>query len=613
MGENNKRKKNSRRKRRQKQEELLRKAKTQAVQEEAAKEKARGAEQAARKMDDPAREAAATAESPAAGQEVQGAILGETAQGAIPGEGAQGAILERESEQRAEESQEAEKAAAEEKTSGTEQRKLFGGRFLSWKQFSGRQKAGVMAAGALGVLILGYAGMAWQYQDKLLPGTTVNQVACGQMNLADTEALIREQVEDYSLKLLLRDGQEAEITPEMIDYHYVPDGSVEKILEEQNIWLWLPALFTPREYQVAENIDFDRELLGEFVDSLPQAQADQVTAPADAQLVYQEGGFVIQPEVEGNQLKIQELKNALEQAVLAGETEISAEELGLYEAPATRQDSQILLAQKDQLNQLANASITYQMPGGETLVLDGNTLRGWLLQDEAGNYYKDESVYQQCLDTFVKEMESRIDNVGAERTFRSTNYGEYTLSGGSYGWMLSRAQEKEQLKQELAAGSVLTREPVYKQKGVDSLENGGIGNTYVEIDMSNQHMWFYQDGVCVLDSDVVTGTMVRSRYTPEGIYYLYFKQRNRVLRGQIVPSTGKPEYETPVAYWMPFNGGIGLHDADWNSYFGGQKYIYSGSHGCINLPSRVAGKLYSMIEVGTPVICYYPEGYSLHG
>ena len=486
-------------------------------------------------------------------------------------------------------------------------------RHLSWKKLRGRQKVGIMAAAALGVAAVAYVSVAWQYRDKLLPGTTVNQIACGELTLTDTEEEIREQVEDYSVTLQLRDGQTAEITADMIGYHYVPDDGVSEILREQNIFLWFPALFSTREYQVEENIDFDRELLSQFIDELPQTQADQETVPVDAQLIYQEGGFVIQPETEGNQLKIEELKKTLEQAMLDGKTEVSAETAGLYEEPAVRQDNELLLAQKEQLNQLANASITYQMPGDETLVLDGNTLRGWLLQDEAGNYYRDDAFYQQCLDAFVKDLENRIDNVGSARTFKSTNYGEYTLSGGSYGWMLSRAKEREQLKNDLAAGGVLTREPVYRQKGIDSLENGGIGNTYVEIDMSNQHMWFYKDGECVLDSDVVTGTMVRSRYTPEGIYYLYFKQRNRVLRGQIVPSTGKPEYETPVAYWMPFNGGIGLHDADWNSYFGGKKYIYSGSHGCINLPSRVAGKLYSMIEVGTPVICYYPEGYSLHG
>ena len=151
------------------------------------------------------------------------------------------------------------------------------------------------------------------------------------------------------------------------------------------------------------------------------------------------------------------------------------------------------------------------------------------------------------------------------------------------------------------------REPLYKQRGADTLENGGIGNTYVEIDLSAQHMWFYQNGQCVLDSDVVTGTMVRSRYTPEGIYSIYFKQRNRVLRGEIVldGKTGSMKLR-----WLTgclLTGEFGLHDADWNSYFGGEKYIYSGSHGCINLPGAAAKQLYSLVEVGTPVICYYPE------
>lgn len=155
-------------------------------------------------------------------------------------------------------------------------------RHLSWKKLRGRQKVGIMAAAALGVAAVAYVSVAWQYRDKLLPGTTVNQIACGELTLTDTEEEIREQVEDYSVTLQLRDGQTAEITADMIGYHYVPDDGVSEILREQNIFLWFPALFSTREYQVEENIDFDRELLSQFIDELPQTQADQVTVPVDA-------------------------------------------------------------------------------------------------------------------------------------------------------------------------------------------------------------------------------------------------------------------------------------------------------------------------------------------
>ena len=66
-----------------------------------------------------------------------------------------------------------------------------------------------------------------------------------------------------------------------------------------------------------------------------------------------------------------------------------------------------------------------------------------------------------------------------------------------------------------------------------------------------------------------------------------------------------PGYRTHVDYWMPFNGGIGFHDASWRGSFGGSIYLYSGSHGCINLPTSAAATLYENIEAGCPVLCFY--------
>ena len=107
-----------------------------------------------------------------------------------------------------------------------------------------------------------------------------------------------------------------------------------------------------------------------------------------------------------------------------------------------------------------------------------------------------------------------------------------------------------------------------------------------------------------METDIVSGTETKSdRYTPSGIYYIYAKQKNRILRGQ-KQADGTYEYETPVSYWMPFNKGIGLHDASWRKTFGGQIYKTSGSHGCVNLPSSFAANLYGQATVNTPVVVY---------
>ncbi len=84
--------------------------------------------------------------------------------------------------------------------------------------------------------------------------------------------------------------------------------------------------------------------------------------------------------------------------------------------------------------------------------------------------------------------------------------------------------------------------------------------------------------------------------TPEGIYAMTYKTRNAILRGR--------GYATHVNYWMPFNKGIGLHDATWRSKFGGEIYARSGSHGCVNLPLEAAKSIYEYVGKGFPVICH---------
>ena len=78
------------------------------------------------------------------------------------------------------------------------------------------------------------------------------------------------------------------------------------------------------------------------------------------------------------------------------------------------------------------------------------------------------------------------------------------------------------------------------------------------------------------------------RMTPPGVFGLTYKTKNAVLKGE--------DYETPVNYWMPFNGNIGMHDATWRRKFGGEVFIKNGSHGCINLPLESAKEIYSYIS-----------------
>ena len=120
--------------------------------------------------------------------------------------------------------------------------------------------------------------------------------------------------------------------------------------------------------------------------------------------------------------------------------------------------------------------------------------------------------------------------------------------------------------------------------------------TYIEISIDQQHMWFYEDGKLVLDTSVVTGNADGEHNTPPGSYAIQDHAMNVTLIGD--------DYETPVTYWMGFNGGIGIPAADWRSSCGGDISEGNGSHGCVNTPYEKVKVIFEHTEVGTPVYVY---------
>lgn len=242
-------------------------------------------------------------------------------------------------------------------------------------------------------------------------------------------------------------------------------------------------------------------------------------------------------------------------------------------------------------------SVTYQLPNNQTEVLDGLTIATWV----NGSQGLTVSVDAAKVADYVQGLRNKYDTPAGTQTWQSAD-GTTKSIKTNYGWHIDQAKETEALIANIQSLQSVTREPVYASRAVQT-EMPQWGKTFVEIDLSSQHVYFYQDGNCVWDSKCVTGTATDpDRATPTGVFALKYKQRDRVLRGRINPQTGKPSYESPVAYWMPFNGNIGLHDANWRSSFGGSIYLKSGSHGCINLPPKNAKTLYDLITPGTVIV-----------
>ncbi len=472
------------------------------------------------------------------------------------------------------------------------------------KSHKGLKIAGITAAMVLVTLGCVYGSGTYYFSNKFLPGTSINGLNCSMKTAVQAEDLIAQKLADYSIDVKTADQGDQEISGSSIDYQYVPDGGVQKLLDKQKSYKWVTGFFSPSAYTAEENISFDQQKLEEQLKSLDCAKEENQVAPENAYVAFEDGQFVIVPETQGSMLDEPKAFQALKTAVADSQSEIDFSKQDVYQKAAVTEDDPTLQATLNECNNYTKASITYTF-GDQTEVLDGNTIKDWLQFDENGQFVKDDNALKQKITEWVAGLAQRHDTLGTDRTFTTTSGRTITIGGGEYGWQINQSEEVNQLFNEISSGQTVTREPLYSSRAATYGPPDDIGSTYIEVDLSAQHMYYYQDGVSVFDSDFVSGNMSYSdRATPTGIYSLYYKKSPEVLRGKALPGGGY-EYESPVTYWMPFCGGVGFHDANWRSSFGGSIYLTNGSHGCINLPPAKAGELYNMIQTGVPIVMFY--------
>lgn len=258
-----------------------------------------------------------------------------------------------------------------------------------------------------------------------------------------------------------------------------------------------------------------------------------------------------------------------------------------------------ILAKWKGICEFQNFTLTYQFGDCEE-VIDKAVVADWMMLDEEGEIVFDEQNRPVLDETLIKEyvayLASIYNTVGIERNFQTTRGDIVKVSGGGYGNELDEKAEYEFLLNAFLNKESGTRTPQYLSEAWEKGSND-IGDTYIEVDMGSQHMYYYVDGEIVIDTPVVTGNIARRWGTPSKVCSVYFKQKNRVLRGA--------NYATPVKYWMAVDGHIGIHDATWRKEFGGEIYQTDGSHGCINTPLEIMTDLYDLVEIGTPVILFY--------
>ena len=464
----------------------------------------------------------------------------------------------------------------------------------------------------LGLLVLmlviaggcAYGAASYYFSGRFFEGTWINGINCSRKTAYEVEELLSQVVSDYSIEVSSRNLAPQTIEGSQINYRYVSSGEVLALLKQQKPYEWIKGYYEQKNYTVSEKSAYDKTLLQEQVKALECAKSENQVEPENAYVAFQNDQFVIVPETQGSKLDVKAAYRILDDAVAQSATSVDfSSSPDAYVSATVTQDDPGLQSTLETCNNYTRASITYTF-GDQTVTLDGNTIKDWLQFDDRGQLVFDDNSLQQHITEYVAQLAANYDTVGTEREFYTTSGRVVYVASSIYGWKIDQAAEAAELSQEIQSGTQTTREPVYSQTA-NSYGVNDLGNTYIEVDLSEQHMYYYQNGSMIFDSDFVSGNMsYDDRQTHAGIFTLYYKKSPDVLRGSQKPD-GTYEYEEKVEYWMPFDGGIGFHDAPWRDEFGGDIYLTSGSHGCINLPPENAATLYDLIQYNVPIVCFY--------
>ena len=479
----------------------------------------------------------------------------------------------------------------------TSARRRRGARRRGRRKKSMSKKPWIIAGSIVGALLVIYLGAAVFFMSHFLVNTTVNGKDFSGKTAADVEDYLKEQVADYELTILEQNNVSDVISGTDISLTYKENSQVEDALDAQNQLLWIVSLFAKSSADVTIEVEYDEAALQERIENLQAVTAEQ-TDPVAAHPEYDGNSFVVAEEQYGTKVDMETLTAKIEQYITEFNPTLDMTDEECYVMPAYTSDSPEVQAACDEMNSYLKASITYPMD--ESIVVDKQLISGWITYDAEMNVTFNEDAVRE----WMREFGSKYDTVGTSRTITTPTGKTAEVSGGTYGWIVDEAAETENLINSIKNGEVAEREPAYKQTAA-SHGAQDWGNTYIEVDIAAQHMWYIVDGSIAMESDVVTGLPADGRDTPTGVYSILYTERDSTLKGEVDPATGKPSYETPVAFWMPFTWqGHGFHDATWQSSFGGSRYQTNGSHGCVNMPYDKAEQLFGMISAGTPVIVH---------
>lgn len=442
----------------------------------------------------------------------------------------------------------------------------------------------------IALICIGYGIGALFFSNNFLPQTKINEMSFGGKDVEYVKQKI-DKISGDVLTVLGKNDVSEEIKLSEVGYTETFDLDKIKVLkQDQNGVLWVTQIFGKKEYELIPAVEYDKIKLEKLVEQLNIISGSNVIEPKDAYIKFDNGKYELIAEVEGNKLDEAKAKKIIDEAISTGKHTVNLLETGCYIEPKVLSTSPEISDTMKKLEKLSTISIVYDFEDRK-VVLTYDTIAPWLKYENNALSVDEEKVRK-----YIEGLAGEYDTLRTNRQFQTTESGVMTIGGGNYGWQTDIVTSTQQLIELIESGESKTIQPAYTTYGF-SRKADDLGNTYVEIDLTAQKMWYYLDGQQLVATNIVSGLPNTDRETPTGVFKLLSRETKRYLTGE--------DYKLWVEYWLPITwAGVGIHDASWQTTFGGNRYLTHGSHGCLNTPFDKVKTIFDNIKVGTPVLVY---------
>lgn len=438
-------------------------------------------------------------------------------------------------------------------------------------------KKALIAVGAL--LLAVYVAGAMALAGRYPPRAEANGEPIGLMTPAEAALALEGRTAAKQVTFTSKDGTSEKMSYGDMGIVRASEGRLALDVAPSSL-KWPAYLFKPASYALDPELSCDRKALEEALGRLRVVRTG-LTMPKDSEVVkLADGSYGITPEVEGNAVNVSKLADAVMSAVSSGGSSVDLVASDCYYRPGLARTDSGLLALVGMMSAPQNMKISLDAGGGLVEDMDQGLIRpcftvenNHAAMDPAG------------IEAAVAALAEKYDTYGTSRQFLTSSGKTVTVSPMSEeigpcdfgGWKMDRDAMAEILSEKLAAGEDCTLEIPWEYKGVSRGELNDFGDTYLEISIPEQHMWLYDRGKCIVDTDVVTGMGTDpDRATPPGIYKTTDFYTEWTMRGE--------DYTAFCHYFVRLTlTGVGVHDSG-RSAWGGTIYMNNGSHGCINTP-----------------------------